>query len=213
MKKDQQVRLISYFTVRKVIGLLGILLPIVLIFNSVYCGQAIRASISDYYYSNLGDVFVAILTALAMFLFSYRGYEQQLDNWITNIAAVAALGVAFFPCNGIEEMCVACANRQLSTTFYETVHYISASIFFISLSILLLFYFTKSDKSVKAANKKIRNMIYKGCGMIMIACLLVIAAFKFFDLEGEKIFWPEAIALFAFGFAWLVKGELLLSDG
>ncbi|MEJ5996465.1 hypothetical protein WG904_18700 [Pedobacter sp. Du54] len=208
-------KLISYCAVRRVIGFLGILLPIVLFFNSSYCSLPLEKSISAYYYSNLGDVFVAILIALAMFLFSYRGYEEQLDNWITNIAALAAIGVAFFPCNGVEKLCVICNHIRLSKETYTTIHYISASIFFISLSILLLVYFTKSDKKDKAdktEEKRLRNMIYRGCGAIMVICLLIIAAFKFFNLGNERIFWPESVALFAFGFAWLVKGELLLGD-
>jgi hypothetical protein len=188
-------KLISYCAVRRVIGLLGILLPIVLFFYSLFV-RPLKASISAYYYSDLGDVFVAILTALAMFLFSYKGYEKQLDNGITNCAAIAALGVAFFPCD----------------SRYATVHYVSASMFFASLSILLLFYFTISHRTHKTEEKRIRNMIYRGCGAIMIVCILIIAAFKFLNLADENIFWPESVALFAFGFAWLVKGELLLSD-
>lgn len=212
MSTNDQTFLVSYYTVRKVIGLLGILLPIVLIINSLYCGESIENSISAYYYSNLGDVFVAILTALAMFLFSYKAYELQLDNWITNIAAFAALGVAFFPCNGISVLCVSCKEHSFSKNFHETVHYLSASIFFISLAILLLFYFTKSDKKVKTTPKKVRNAIYIICGLIMIACLLMIVVITHFNLFNNHIFWPESIALFAFGFAWLVKGELLLAD-
>lgn len=209
---ENQVRLISYLQLRKAIGWLGIGLPIAMIYESLlYCKNEIRPSISDYYYSNLGDIFVGILVALAVFLFSYKGYEKEKDNLITNITAFAALGVAFFPTNGVENMCLKSCSSKISTEVYESLHLYSAGIFFLSLAILLIFYFTKTDNVNMTKQKILRNNIYRICGLIMLTCFLwIIISLKI--LNNKNIFWQESIALIVFGYAWLVKGELLFKD-
>jgi hypothetical protein len=60
-------------------------------------------------------------------------------------------------------------------------------------------------------NKHIKNIIFKICGIGMLAALaLMIIPIDFF----AKTFIVEAIALTFFGASWLVKGEFLglLSD-
>lgn len=99
MTDNKKIRLLSYLSVRQTIGFLAILLPIALVCYSLLCGMPIENSISDYYYTNFGDVFVGILCGIAVFLFTYKGYEPN-DVLITNIASVTALCVAFFPTNG-----------------------------------------------------------------------------------------------------------------
>lgn len=210
-KPGKYAQLVSYVFIRRVIGLLGLTLPIVLILNSkLYCQQELERSISHYYYSNLGSVFVGVLTALAMFFFSYKGYEKEKDNLLTNIAGFGALGVAFFPTDGFSSLCLHCGN-SISDKIPHTLHFISAIVFFISLAILLFFYFTKSHPDRMTREKKIRNAIYRICGVIMLVCLGVIAYLVIYGTKAS-IFWPESIALFVFGFAWIVKGELILGD-
>ena len=211
MEKD--VKLISYVTLRQIIGWLGILLPIIMMTESLlFCGTPLRLSISDYYYSNLGDVFVAILTALAMFLFSYKGYEKEKDNIITTIIGIAALGVAFCPTKGTSVMCLGECSSKINDKIYHNLHVMFAAIFFSLLAVLLIFYFTKSnpDKE-KTPRKKTRNSIYIVCGLIMIVCLVWILINSKPEVD-ISIFWQETIALFAFGFAWLTKGDLILKD-
>ena len=66
--------IISYFTLRKTLGLLGILLPFVLVFgNWIIFRDGLENSISSYYHTGMGDVFVGILFAMGLFLFSYKG--------------------------------------------------------------------------------------------------------------------------------------------
>jgi hypothetical protein len=58
------------------------------------------SSISAYYYTGAVAALVGILVALAVFLFTYRGYDNEysrLDRAAAIIAGVAAVLVAFFP--------------------------------------------------------------------------------------------------------------------
>lgn len=202
--------IISVKTVKIVLGLLGILLPFILIFDSIIlCQEPIRDSISAYYYSNFGDVFVGILIAMATFLFSYQGYQDDNDNLITNIAAVAAILVALFPTDGLEITCIKCI--MMPDYITGKIHFISAFIFFVSLSILSYVYFRKSDLKIVGSEKKKRNFIYLICSITMMGCILVIGILML-GLKQKNIFIPESIAMIAFGLSWLTKAELIFKD-
>src|SRR4029078_11467549 len=58
------------------------------------------SSISAYYYSGAVAVFTGILAGLAIYFFTYSGYDNA-DRWTDRTTAVfagiAAIGVAFFP--------------------------------------------------------------------------------------------------------------------
>jgi hypothetical protein len=45
----------------------------------------------------------------------------------------------------------------------------------------------------------------------MVAMLIAIVALKAINKD-LPIFWPETIAIVAFGIAWLVKGQTILKD-
>ena len=89
-------RVISYLTLRKAIGLIGILLPVVLagVYMLLASKIIFQASISAYYYTSMRNVLVGALCAIGVFLFAYRGYGWQ-DNLCTNAAGAFAVGVAW----------------------------------------------------------------------------------------------------------------------
>ena len=67
--------------------------------------------------------------------------------------------------------------------------------------------------------KRKRNKIYRISGYVILASLILIALYKFYleskfvNLQDYKpVFWLESLALIAFGFSWLTKGEAILSD-
>ena len=71
---------VSYMTLRKFIGYLGIAFPFVLAFGAMlFHGPGIESSISSYYHTAVRDVFVGILFAIAVFLMSYKGYDRKDD--------------------------------------------------------------------------------------------------------------------------------------
>ena len=63
----------------------------------------------------------------------------------------------------------------------------------------------------------VRNRVYVTCGMIMLACIALIALFEALLQDTsiaaiEPVFWLESLALRAFGWSWFVKGETLWGD-
>jgi len=200
----------SYQTHRRLIGYLGFLLPPLL-----YLLAGIRPtdnlpqwdllnSISAYYYTGAVAVFVGVLFALSLFLFTYPGYEGVLaDRVVGTLGGFAALGVAFFPTAAPAGM----SEPIWWSTTTRVIHYASAVSLFGAFIIFSIWLFRKSSipsNRNRPLGKRQRNVIYLGCGLVMIACMLW-AGSSFFT--GAPIFWPEAIALWAFAISWLVKGE------
>lgn len=86
--------LISVPWLRRVVGLLGVSLPLVLV---IIAGE--RESISAFYHSPARDIFVGWLTAIAVLLAAYRGHDAADAN-CARIAAVGLLVLAYLPTGG-----------------------------------------------------------------------------------------------------------------
>lgn len=217
--RTSEPKVISYLTLRRAVGISGMALPVILVIGSFTFGDCreIQNSISSYYHTNMRDVFVAILSATAFFLFAYEGYEKK-DHITGNIAAVFALGMAFFPESATEPL-PPCIKETMENPVVNGVHYFSAAGFFFTLSYFSIFVFTKrGDNPTKMKLK--RNKIYRICGFIMIACIVLIAAYSVCsNNDGCKtikpinpIFWLETLALWAFGFSWFTKGGVIFPN-
>jgi hypothetical protein len=202
--RDAQSRvLVSYLTLRRVVGLLGVGLPVILAawgFLLCGCGRLLP-SISDYYSLRTRDALVGILFAIGWFLFTYRGYERA-DSIAGNVACVFALGVALFSDTGAR--------------WEAAIHFGAATGLFLTLAFFSLRLFTKSGGSPTPA-KLVRNRIYQVCGVIMLLCIGLIAVYYAFLRTTplavvQPVFWLETVALWAFGFSWFVKGETLFRD-
>ena len=94
----------------------------------------------------------------------------------------------------------------------EKAHYLFAAIFLGCLAYMSIFIFTKSDrkKENQTERKRLRNKIYRTCGVLMIVAMIIIAINPG-DMD-NLVFWLEALAVELFGFSWLVKGEALFRD-
>jgi len=217
--KPEDPKVISFLTLRKTIGWLGILLPAaMLVGNFIFANcHYIQDSNSHYYYTITGNLFVGILCAVAMFLIAYQGYPDDIkDNIATTLAGVFALGIAFFPTN--DTSANSCAVFHLPPSdVRNNIHLSCAASFFIILAWLSLFQFTKS-KGIKTERKRMRNKVYIVCGILILVFIALIAIYMNFLKTSntlnklKPVFWLEWFALIAFGTSWLIKGELLLKD-
>lgn len=212
-------RLISYNTIRKTIGWLGILLPLAMISGNWLFGSCniIQDSNSHYYYTVMGNLLTGILCAVAMFLIAYKGFEK-IDHLATSFAGICALGIAMFPTNKSTMESPGCVVIDLSENgLRNAIHIGSAAMFFITLAVISWFLFTKS-RGPKTKQKEKRNTLYRACGLTIVGAIALILLYWIFAEElrsfdkYKPVFWLEWVALIAFGLSWLVKGELILED-
>jgi hypothetical protein len=206
MSQDTEKRLVySYLGHRRVLGILGLALPVVLMvwgFAQAGWSLKLRDSISGYYhgygeyfangstagaFGATGIVFVGILFVIAFFLFSYKGYKRR-DDIAGYLACVFALGVAFFPTN----------IPGHASTWQGTVHLASAVGLFLMLSFFSLVLFTKTKKheaswwrrildafrygspkrgDARTPQKRWRNRVYVACGLIMLVFMILIGLY------------------------------------
>ncbi|QWF76666.1 DUF998 domain-containing protein [Amycolatopsis sp. CA-230715] len=206
--RPQDTLVHSYLFLRRAIGVIGVALPFVLVLGKfVVDGGGLLNSISSYYHTDLRDVFVGAMVATGVFLLSYRGYDR-LDEITGDIAAVAAIGLAVCPTTPADPTAT---DRTLGT-----LHLVFAGVFFLSLAFFCLVLFTRTDKTEPTERKAQRNFVYVVTGWTIVVCLVLIAVCSaFFSAELASLhpaLWLEAIAILAFGFAWLTKGDAILRD-
>lgn len=213
---------ISYLTLRKAVGVLGMSLPFLLFFGYFLFERECNfpPSISHFYYTDLGNIFVGTLCAVSLFLFSYNGHDKG-DKIAAKIAGLFALLVALFPTDFGNYTDMQCSRMSSGeNTVANVLHYVSATILFSTFAFFSLVQFTKTNKPGRMAKpKRTRNFIYKICGWIIVACIVGIAVTSFLPAAVyEKIkflkptFTLETIALLAFGFSWLIKGDTFFRD-
>ena len=203
--------LMSYLELRRSVGVIGMSLPFVLVFGRMlFQGPGLLGSISAYYYSVMGNVFVGSLSAIGVFLWSYRGYERK-DAVAGHLAAIFALGIALFP-----------TPPETGATMIQmligTVHFTSAAGYFLTLAFFALVLFRKmSPTTAPTRMKLVRNMVYTMSGYAILVCLALIVLVKFLASDSPVMrFMPvlvlESVASVAFGISWFVKGEAILKD-
>jgi hypothetical protein len=216
-KKGNDNKDLSYKALRRLIGVMGILLPLICILGGCLIACIpIQQSISIYYYTNMRDFFVGLMFVVSFFLLTYKGYNR-LDFFITLITGIAGLGVALFPCFNELYKLQRVGIFQLNINLSNTIHLASAGSFFILLAINSIFLFTRQNHELPTPQKGTRNIIYIVCGVVILICLAIIFICMHFmpaeQLYNTKIILIlEAIALLAFGTSWLIKGETLFTD-
>jgi hypothetical protein len=197
---------VSYLSLRKSIGWIGILMPwVVRAVANIRDGTPLLLSISAYYYTSGRDVFVGSLFAAGLVLSFYRGsLDSKQDRILAVVWGVAAVFIGLIPMNPCGDPHLACVDPD-----HRTYHFVPVSVFFAINIYMALFRFTRPSKLPVTPEKQQRNKIYIGCGIVMLVSVLTIA---YFDQVRRSIFVPEAIAIASFGVAWLVKGQMILAD-
>ena len=205
---DERLFVLSYMGLRRAVGIIGFALPVALLIGKpLLDGGGMQGSISAYYYTGMRNYLVGTLCALAVFLFSYR-YAPR-DNFLSTLACVFALGVAFLPTTP----------RGQDTTWIGRVHLFSAISFFLTLAIMAYFVFTRPPlpKEQLEPRKRARNRIYRACSVTIVVCLLLAPLLDLILSDPVRdqvrpLFWLESIAIWAFSTSWLIKGGFLLQE-
>jgi hypothetical protein len=208
----------SFLLLRKLVGIIAMLLPFVLVVGNAIISSGLQASMSGYYYTAMRNTFVGALCALGIFLVTYNGYDRP-DRIITNIAGVGAICVAFFP------------TRPSGATTGQAVigvcHLTFAFIVFGMLALMSLRFAKRMPTPADGLGRlqkvgyalgftppgtsttpMLETSLYRGCGLVIIACMVLVAPLS--NVFGHSLLILETIMLVAFGTSWFVKGKHFL---
>ena len=226
------IEVVSYLTLRKTIGWLGMLLPFLLLLGNALLNNSglftnewfvqlhdsysyenegsFKSSVSHYYYTTVGEIFTGTLAAVALFMICYTGHPKRpqdkglSDNAMTNLAGIFALGVIAFPTtSGLMKDNL---RSFISSSIIGWIHYGFAASFFIVLACMSMVNFRRAQNP-DAFGQGDDDPFFLRCGLIMIACLMLVPILSSANIYSHSTFILEAIALVAFGLSWLKKGK------
>jgi hypothetical protein len=170
---------------------------------TAFFSSAPIASISASYHEGgwARDIFVGFLFAISAFLLAYNG-SSITEMVLSKVAAIAALGVAMFPCQ--------CGDRAEIIPF---VHALSAAIMFLVLAGFCAIFYSRA----RAKNRRTgdwRAYIYALCGTVIVAAVAVLAVDGMTEgrisADVKRLtFYGERAGLMAFGISWLVASRVL----
>ncbi len=201
----------TYFTLRLSMALSALVFPVVLSLGGwVVADLAYQPSLSDYYYTRLGDVFVGMLVAIGASLTVYAGYSRQ-EDWVLNLAGVLAVAVALIPPLRDLPPCQSCL-PLVTSSFW---HGAAALAFFGAIGWVCIF--RARDTLELIPNELVvrrYRQIYGLLGALMIAAPIGALVLSAVLDAGRMVFWAEAFAVWVFAAYWLTKTyELRRSRG
>jgi len=190
---------IDHHTMKLIVGVIAISLATLTSFFAETPIQSISASYYEGGWSR--NIFVGFLFAISAFLLAYNG-KSTSEMVLSKTAAIAAMGVAMFPCK--------CGDHPEIIPY---VHGISAVVMFVILAIFCYIFFQRANGKGHF-QAKLRAVIYAFCGIVIVTSILIIAIDNFTggiisSKINRLIFFCEAAALIAFGIAWLSASRIL----
>lgn len=208
------------------IGAIGIGLPIALLIGVCVFGVRMENSISEFFFSELREVFTVSAAGAGLFLLAYEGHHKRGAEWLTDRRVSVLSGFGVLLMTFIPTICgLACCygpttlvDRILTNdTLQSTLHLLSAGLFLAGLGVMSFFNFTRSNQIECDRFKARRNRVYRLSGAVIFAAIFVIGVVKLgmpargaqWDAAWHFTFWAETVALWAFGVSWLIKGEAL----
>jgi hypothetical protein len=210
---------LSFDQLRIAVGLLALaLVPVLILLGWIetqHLSTAIQPSISDHYHTVLGrNVFVGILCAIGLFFWCYSPYGNGLDQWLGRFAGSCVIITALIRTTPHLSQNPNFAGSD-GFDALGIIHIAAAALFFCSLAVYCLIFFVQTKPGGKiSATKSRRNRIYRICGWTIVGCLVLIPVISLIPALKAKagcvpfVFILEAISVFAFAFAWIVKGKL-----
>ena len=188
--------MINVKRLRCFVGWLAILLPIIC---AVLLWRIPQSISSTYYTFEAGPVFMIILGLASGLLLYYDGYDKT-DDILNTITGILGICICLFPCWPEVLPLANVGTFQLPVEVSNWIHNVAAISFFALLSYTSFFQFTKTSGNM-AKHKKIRNIIYRVCGICMLTSFSILLLPSFYI----QVWLTETLALFFFGISWLTK--------
>ncbi len=200
MSSDSYV--ISYHALRRLIGILGLLLPFLcwgvnglvnhfdLLNNPGFVDASqslpykpdgsLKSSISHFYYTAAGPLFTGILITVAVFLFCYNGYPLSKKDdrfaWLTDKRLTVFAAVCALGIvifpTSSETKITDNIHTYVSSHGAGIAHFIFAALFFLAMAVLSIINFRRQPGKKVLSSPK--SKLFLVCGWGMIACLVLL---------------------------------------
>jgi hypothetical protein len=190
---------ISHLLLRKLVGLIGVLLPFVLLSGSwASSNTSLPGSVSGYYYTDMRSFLVAGLCALGVLLIAFRGYDTA-DGVLTDIAGFCVILVALCPTKP------PVGPRHHLTSLQNVLgdlHVVFAAAAFIALGVMARRF---------AGTQWPEVVIHHACAGMIFSCVLLACLWSL--LSGRVhanvplLFAIEVLAMCASGVSWFISGR------
>lgn len=190
---------VDHRTLKLLVGIIALSLGTL---TNLFANEPLKSISASYHEGGWSQsFFVGFLFAIAAFLLSYNGKSRR-EMILSKVAAVAAFGVAMFPCK--------CEDR---TEIIEHVHAVSASVMFLILAYFCYLFFQRA-KAKGHTEAVRREVVYAACGVTILISMVVLALDSILghpisDEIDRLTFFCETAALVAFGVSWLTASRTL----
>jgi len=211
----------SYFLMRLGAALLGIALPLILLFGGRLAGICPQDSISAYYHAvsldgaSVRTWFTGILFAVSAILGLYQGFSRAEDI-LLDLAGVLGIGIAIFPMpwersNVDFSKCGIVGSAPYKGVYLFgtplSAHVFCAVGFFICIAFICWFCADDTLDLIKEpSRRKLLKVIYRTIAILMPASMLAAWGLSFWSGHQGDIFWAETAGIWAFGIFWFIKG-------
>lgn len=190
---------IDHRTMKLLVGVIALTLGNL---TSFFAASKITSISASYYEGGWSQsILVGFLFAIAAFLLAYNG-ESRFEMLMSKFAAVAALGVALFPCgcNGNAEI-------------IPHLHFGAAAVMFVILACFCYLFFKRARAKGHTEAER-RAVIYALCGIAIIASILImvfdkVAGGVLSSRIPRLVFYCERAGLVAFGISWITASRVL----
>jgi len=189
----------DYKALRLMLGIIALALP----FLVSAIAQMPLPSISASYFTEARDEFVGLLFVVGGLMMAYNGHTNR-EALAAKLAAICAILIALFPTTK------ACGDPSQTVV----IHTAAAVLMFSILAWFCFVPFRKNTKG-KGGKKGRRAKLYFICGSVIAAAMavgligkLLLTCQQVADLD--LVYWVEAMALGAFGVAWIVAGKIIV---
>lgn len=217
----------AYLLIRMIVGIIGILLPIVFIIGEAFLrgGLHVRGSLSAYYHTPMRDVFVAGLCVTGFLLATYMAGRSNWDFWLSFLAGVAVLGVAFLPTMrpnllpdaprcGTTPMPEGCSpfQQRFGEVPVARIHFACAVVFILSLAWICFLFARRDWDHPRGRNDVWAARVVFFCGWVILAAVAwaIVGALLKVTIWGlTPLYMAEVASVWAFGLSWLLKSRHL----
>src|SRR5262249_6477929 len=159
-----------------------------------------------------------ILCVTGILLITYLAGQRTPAYWVSTVAGVAVLGVAFFPTQrpNLPPGAVLCGpsssptpvgctalQQRLGETLVATVHYVSAGVFVVGLAVMSFLFAARREVAGLDPGKPRKRFLHYACGSVIVLALLFVAVANILGWHHIWILTPlyigEVVSVLAFG--------------